>query len=130
MGFFIAILVIYCVYQLNRGGNNGMFTKLKAVWFEAQHGEGSVVKATLDCIHPHSGILLRVKFSARFLRRNRIDTVLIRVPRAFAAESETVQDAVLAEILGRSGFSVGSIDRIEEVEEPLPIAQNIAELTD
>lgn len=33
MGVFFAILVIYCLFQLNRRGNNGMFTKLKAIWF-------------------------------------------------------------------------------------------------
>ncbi len=72
MGVFFAILIIYFLFQLNRGGNNGMFTKLKAIWFEAQYGEGSVVKATQDCIRPHSGHLFRVTFKSRFLRRGLI----------------------------------------------------------
>lgn len=107
-----------------------MFTKLKAMWFEAQHGEGSVVKATKDCIRPHSGILLRVKFSARFLRRNRVDTVLVRVPRPFTAVSEAIQDAVVAEILGRNGLSVNSIDSIEEVKESLTDPKSVTQLAD
>lgn len=130
MGVFFAILVIYCLFQLNRRGNNGMFTKLKAVWFEAQYGEGSVVKATQDCIRPHSGILLRVSFKSRFLRRHKEGPALVRVPREFITASEVIQDAVLAEILGRFGISVSAITMIEEVEESIPdplIASKLAD---
>ena len=130
MGVFFAIQVIYCLFQLNRRGNNGMFTKLKAIWFEAQYGEGSVVKATQDCIRPHSGILLRVTFKSRFLRRNKEDSTLVRVPREFLMASETVQDAVLAETLGRSGISVSAITTIEEIEETLPDPLAASKLVD
>ena len=97
-----------------------MFTKLKAAWFEAQYWEGAVVKATRDCVRPHRGICLRVKFKSRFLRRSSENLVLVRVPYEFASASETVQDAVLVAILGRDGLSVSSIDSIEEVEESSP----------
>lgn len=117
MGIFIAILVVYCFFQLNRGGNNGMFTKLKAVWFKAQYGEGSVVKVTRDCVRPSSGIRLRVTFKSRFLRTNKENTALVRVPREFTTASESVQDAVLVEILGREGISVRSIESTEEADD-------------
>lgn len=120
MGVFLAIIVVYALFQMQRGGNNGMFTKLKAIWFEAQYGEGSVVKAGRDCVRPRSGMELSVSFKSRFLRRAKEDTVLVRVPREFAAASESVQDAVLAEILGRDGISVSNILSIEEVEERSP----------
>lgn len=120
MGVFLAIIVVYALFQMQRGGNNGMFTKLKAIWFEAQYGEGSVVKACRDCVRPRSGMELSVSFRSRFLRRAKEDAVVVRVPREFAAASESVQDAVLAEILGRDGIFVSSILSIEEVEERSP----------
>lgn len=120
MGVFFSILIIYFLYQLNRRGNNGIFTKLKAIWFEAQYGEGSVVKATQDCIRPHAGIRLRITFTTRFLRQNKENAALVRVPREFATASEPVQDAVLVEILGRDGITASSIVSVEEATEPLP----------
>jgi len=120
MGLFLAILAIYCILQLNCGGNNGMFTKLKAIWFEAQYGEGVVVRSTRDCLRPHSGIRLRVTFRTRILRKTKENSLLVRVPREFAAASEAVQNAVLAEILGREGISVSVIESIEEAYEAFP----------
>ena len=117
MGVALAILAIYLMFQLNRGGNNGMFTKFKAMWFEAQYGEGAVVKPLQDCGRPRSGYHLRVKFKSRFLRRNKDNVAVVRVPKEFMAASETVQDAVLIEILARDGISAGSIDSIEEAGE-------------
>jgi hypothetical protein len=99
MGVFFAILLIYFLFQLNRRGNNGMYTKLKVIWFEGQYGEGSVVNATQDCIRPPSGILLRVSFKSRFLRRNKEEPALVRVPQEFIMATEVIQDAVLSEIL-------------------------------
>lgn len=131
MGVFFAILVIYGLYQLNRGNNGSMFNKVKAIWFEAQHGEGSVVKTTRNCVRPHSGVLLRVTFKSRFLRRSKEDTVLVRVPQAFYSANESVQDAVLVEILARDNLSVSQIIAIEEAEEaPLPSAEEARKLHD
>lgn len=130
MSIILGILVVYFAFQLSRGGNNGMFTKLKATWFEAQYGEGSVVKATRDCPRPYNGMRLRVKFKSRFLRRNKEDTVLVQVPYQFASAGEATQDAVLAEILGRAGLSISAIESIEEVEETLPAPEDVTKLKD
>lgn len=131
MGVFFAILVIYGLYQLNRGGNKTMFNKAKAIWFEAQHGEGTVVKATRNCIRPHSGILLSITFKSRFLRRSKEDTVMVRVPRAFYTASESVQDAVLVEILARDNISANAIVSIAEVDEKeLPSAEEASKIHD
>ena len=131
MGVFFAILVIYGLYQLNRGGNKTMFNTAKAIWFEAQHGEGTVVKATRNCVRPHSGILLSITFKSRFLRRSKEDTVMVRVPRAFYTASESVQDAVLVEILSRDNISASAIVSIAEVDEKeLPSAEEASNIHD
>ena len=116
MGVFIAIVLIYLVFKLNRG--SGAMNKLKAMWFEAQHGDGRVIPRLAECVRVprgvEHGLYLTVTYRRRFRLQADDEYARVWVPEAFMGLSPEVQDSVLLMILRRGHVYAAGIGGVEE----------------
>lgn len=116
MGVLIAIVLIYLAFKLHQG--SGAMNKLKAMWFEAQYGDGRVIPPLTDCVRfPRGvapGLYLTVMFRRRFRLQAGDECARVWVPEAFMGLSPEVQDAVLLMILRRGHVFPISISMIAE----------------
>lgn len=116
MGVLIAIVLIYMAFKLHQG--SGAINKLKALWFEAQYGEGRVIPPLTECVRfPRgvaSGLYLTVTYRRRFRLQAGDECARVWVPEAFMGLSPEVQDAVLLMVLRRGRVFATGVSGVEE----------------
>ncbi len=116
MGVLVAMVLIYLVFKLNQG--SGAMNRLKAMWFEAQYGEGRVIPRLAGCVRVpqgvDSGLYLTVTYRRRFRLQADDECARVWVPEAFMGLSPEVQDAVLLMVLRRGHVFAAGIDGVEE----------------
>lgn len=118
MGVLIAIVLIYMAFKLHQG--SGAMSKLKAMWFEAQYGDGRVIPRLAECVRVprgvEHGLFLTVTYRRRFRLQADDECARVWVPGAFMRLSPDVQDALLLMILRRGHIFAAGIGQV--VEEP------------